>query len=130
MFEKIKRNQKGFTLIEIIAVLIILGILAAVAVPKFFDLQDQAREKAKAAAEAEAYARVNLTFSKQILQGTNCADVLYNNTNLGTDAGGFTFDWTETTNGAGGTTVSVLITDNEGNIDPPWTASIKSPECD
>jgi len=29
-----KRNQKGFTLIEIIAVLVILGILAAVAVPK------------------------------------------------------------------------------------------------
>ena len=38
-----KRNQKGFTLIEIIAVLIILGILAAVAIPKFFDLQNDAK---------------------------------------------------------------------------------------
>ncbi|RLB96779.1 MAG: hypothetical protein DRH50_00245, partial [Deltaproteobacteria bacterium] len=27
------RNQKGFTLVEIIAVLVILGILAAVAIP-------------------------------------------------------------------------------------------------
>ena len=31
-------NQKGFTLVEIIAVLIILSILAAVAVPKFINL--------------------------------------------------------------------------------------------
>ena len=35
-------NQKGFTLVEIIAVLVILGILAAVAVPKFLDLSDSA----------------------------------------------------------------------------------------
>jgi MSHA pilin protein MshA len=41
-----QRNQKGFTLIEIIAVLVILGILAAVAIPKYFDMQGQAQDKA------------------------------------------------------------------------------------
>ncbi len=43
--KKVLRNQKGFTLVEIIAVLILLGILAAVAVPKFIDLTDVAADE-------------------------------------------------------------------------------------
>ena len=40
---KFRQGEQGFTLIEIIAVLVILGILAAVAIPKYNDLQTQAR---------------------------------------------------------------------------------------
>jgi len=36
-------NEKGFTLIELVMVIVILGILAAVAIPRFIDLQGSAR---------------------------------------------------------------------------------------
>lgn len=39
-------NQKGFTLIELVVVIVILGILAAVAVPRFVSIQGDARRAA------------------------------------------------------------------------------------
>ncbi len=40
---KRKRNEGGFTLIELIMVIVILGIISAVAIPKFLSLADQAK---------------------------------------------------------------------------------------
>ena len=70
--QKPKAETAGFTIVEIVAVLVLLGILAAVAVPKFFDLSSDAEKKAAEAALMEAQVRINAGYSKAVYAGSTC----------------------------------------------------------
>jgi prepilin-type N-terminal cleavage/methylation domain-containing protein len=84
-------GNAGFTLLEIIAVIVIMAILAVVAVPRYFDLQAQARQKAMETAMAEAISRVNGYFAQQVLSGVVPQDIDYlTGDPLGSDMGDFT----------------------------------------
>lgn len=109
--KKVLENQKGFTLVEIIAVLVILGILAAVAIPKYFNLQEEARDKALDAALGEGVGRVNQHFAKQLLLGDTPGQINYSNadTSIGTNLGDFTLN-----TAVAGNTITLTITGNSG----------------
>jgi MSHA pilin protein MshA len=84
------KNEKGFTLIEIIAVIIIMGILAAVAVPRFFSMQEDAKRAALNGGLSEAAARFNHAYARFILDKKRAPiDIteLYTPEYLGTAAG-------------------------------------------
>ena len=60
-------NQKGFTLIELIAVIIIIGAIGAVAAPKFLSLTEAAADRAAGQAVSEGKARLTNQYAIHLM---------------------------------------------------------------
>lgn len=64
------KRSAGFTLIELVIVIIILGILAVTAAPKFLNLRGDARESTLKGMKAAMESASSLVYSKAVIQGT------------------------------------------------------------
>ena len=69
-------KSNGFTLIELVVVIVILGILAAIAVPKYIDVTERAREASDRSVLGSLRSSTHLLYAQNILStnsltGTN-----------------------------------------------------------
>ncbi|MFQ5598606.1 MAG: prepilin-type N-terminal cleavage/methylation domain-containing protein [Nitrospiria bacterium] len=67
------RNQKGFTLVELIVVIVILGIIAGVAVPNYINMQTDAQAANNVAYIGALRSALAMRFGQQLVRTGNTA---------------------------------------------------------
>ncbi len=71
-----KRSEAGFTLIELVIVIVILGILAAVAIPKYEDMREQARVATIKGQLGSIRSAIAIQYARNALSGTTAFPTL------------------------------------------------------
>lgn len=107
-----KDKKAGFTMVEIIAVLVIIGIMAAVAAPKFINMAAEARNKAALSGVSECMATLSTAYAREYLDKGSAPTTTEVLADAGLSEGNVTFgdvvvSLTDQTTGIDITTVSV-----------------------
>ena len=142
------RTQAGFTLVELVTVILILGVLAAVALPRYADLQGKAREAKVRGVLGSVKAASALVKATAMANGTSCgaatgtatlegASIALNHCYpqaLAAFTGGIlsaanvnsTDNWVvDTTNGAGGATAGSQLQINLTDAATPASCAVR-----
>ena len=116
-----RRNEKGFTLVELMIVVVIIGILASIAIPKFTSLIGKTK-----ATEAKQQLGSIVTLEKtyyftndayiDFLPGTDCNEIAY----AQPDGGRFTYSFAVDT----ATALEIVDVNNDGDVTDGLTIQI------
>jgi len=127
-----KSAQKGFTLIELIITIVIIGVLAAVAIPKFQDLSNDAQKGVAAGVAASLASATSVNYAKSKIPGnvagtnyfaiTNCADIQTNLAALADVPAGYAVAGTATLNGVNLGVATAGCTVGNGTVTVPFNA--------
>lgn len=128
-------NSMGFTLIELIMVIVILSILAGIAMPQFFNLSDKAHIEVTRTVMGSFYSAANTARAKWVLKGKPATITFEDGETVKISAEGWPEPATANSQGCKGLFTAIL--DSSINIVPyssgvavdEWSALRYGPAC-